>query len=505
MITELLPLIRFQEIGSYIVRIIKPQYSLFSRIQYNKDMVERKTYDVAVIGAGPGGYVAAIQAVQLGRSVALIEKEGVGGTCLNVGCIPTKTLIANASVLHKIRHAEQYGIHTGPVSFEYQKMKERKDAVIAKLSAGLEGLIRANQIALYRGTAQFESATELKVVGKDNLYVKADRIVIATGSVPLDIRAFPCDHQRILNSTSILQLTREPKSLAIIGGGYIGCEFASLFTELGTKVTIFEAVSSILALQGGEIAQFMTRAFVKRGMEIQTNVAVQAVHSRGDYVEVELKNGTTQQFEFALIAVGRKVYTEGLALDKAGLSPNEKGMIEVNEKMETSVPGIYAIGDVTGKAMLAHVASHQGVVAAKNASGQSATMHYEAVPAVIFTLPEVAMVGMTLEQALQNGYPAAIQGTFPFQALGKALAALETEGFAQIVIDRSTGALLGAQVIGADASALIAEMALAIQNELTVDCVIETIHAHPTLPEAWHEAALLAKGTPLHFPPRGKK
>lgn len=468
-------------------------------------MVERKKHDVAVIGAGPGGYIAAIRAAQLGRSVALIEKEGVGGTCLQVGCIPTKTLIANAQILHKVRHAEQYGIHTGPVSFEYQKMKERKDAVVAKLTAGLEGLIRANQITLYRGTAQFESATELKVTGQDNLFVKADQIIIATGSLPLEIRAFPCDHQRILNSTSILQLTREPKSLAIVGGGYIGCEFASLFAELGTQVAMFEALPSILAAQGGTISQFMTRAFGKRGIEIQANVAVQTIRNRGDHVEVELKNGTHRDFELALVAVGRTVYTEGLSLDKAGLSVNEKGMIDVNEKMETEVPGIYAVGDVTGKAMLAHVASHQGVIAANNACGQAASMHYQAVPAVIFTLPEVAMVGLTLEQAKQAGYTAAVQGSFPFQALGKALAAMETEGFAEVVIDRSTGAILGAQVVGADASSLIAEMTLAVQNELTVECLIETIHAHPTLPEAWHEAALLAKGTPLHFPPRASK
>ena len=199
-------------------------------------MTERKTCKIAVIGSGPGGYIAAIRASQLGGPVALIEKEAIGGTCLNVGCIPTKTLLANAAVLHKIKHAAQFGIETGPVSFQYSKMKERKDQVIAKLSSGLEGLMKANQITVYRGAAEFESPTELKIKGKDNLYLKADKIIIATGSIPFDIKAFPCDHDRILNSTSILQLTKEPKSLAIIGGGYIGCEFATLFAELGVKV-----------------------------------------------------------------------------------------------------------------------------------------------------------------------------------------------------------------------------------------------------------------------------
>lgn len=467
-------------------------------------MTERKSYKIAIIGSGPGGYIAAIRASQLGGTVALIEKEAIGGTCLNVGCIPTKTLLANAAVLHKIKHAAQFGIETGPVSFQYNKMKERKDQVIAKLSAGLEGLMRANQITVYRGSAEFESPTELKIKGKDNLYLKADKIIIATGSIPFDIKAFPCDHDRILNSTSILQLTKEPKSLAIIGGGYIGCEFASLFAELGTKVTILEALPTILAAQGPQISQFMTRSFTSKGIEIRSNVAVKAVVNQKSHVDITLADGASLQAELALVAVGRKCYTEGLSLDKAGLFTNEKGMIDVNDKMETAVPGIYAIGDVTGKSMLAHVASHQGVVAAMNASGQTAFMHYNAVPAVVFTSPEIATVGLTLEQAKEEGRDA-IVGLFPYQALGKALAAIETEGFAQLVVDQKTGEIIGAQVIGAEASNLIAEVTLSIQNELTLDCIADTIHAHPTLAEAWHEAALIAKGTPLNFPPRPKR
>ena len=467
-------------------------------------MTERKRFDICVIGSGPGGYIAAIKAAQLGRSVALIEKDSVGGTCLNVGCIPTKTLLAHAAVLHTVRHAAQYGITTGPISFQYQKMKERKDQVIAKLTAGLQGLFRANQITFYSGTAQFESPTELKIHGKDNLYVHADKIIIATGSIPLDLRAFPCDHQRILNSTSLLQITEVPKTLAIVGGGYIGCEFASLFAELGTKVTILEALPTILAPQGSQIAQFMTRSFVARGIDVRTNVSVKAIHNRQSHVQIELSDGAPFDADLALIAVGRKMYAEGLSVEKAGLSLNERGGIDVSDRMETSVPGIYAIGDVTGKSMLAHVASHQGVVAALNACNKPTNMHYEAVPAVIFTAPEVATVGFTLEQAQQAGYSAVI-GSFPFQALGKSLASLDTEGFAQVVIDSKTGAVLGAQVIGHDAATLIAEPTLAIANELSAECIGDTIHAHPTLSEAWHEASLLARGTPLHFPPRSKQ
>ncbi len=237
-------------------------------------MTERKTHDIAVIGAGPGGYVAAIKAAQMGQSVALIDKGLLGGCCLNVGCIPTKTLLANASVLHNVKRAADFGISTGPVSVHYEKMKARKDQVVTKIRTSLEGLLKSNKITIYRGNAQFESPHLLKIIGQDNLYVQAEKIIIATGSVPLDIKAFPCDHERILNSTSILELTQVPKSLAIVGGGYIGCEFAALFAELGTKVTILEALPSILAAQGPAVAQFMTKTFTSKGVDVQTNVMV---------------------------------------------------------------------------------------------------------------------------------------------------------------------------------------------------------------------------------------
>lgn len=467
-------------------------------------MSEYKAHDVAVIGSGPGGYIAAIKAAQLGKSVALIEKGVIGGTCLNVGCIPTKTLLSNASVLHQVRKAAEFGIDVGQISFHYDKMKARKDAVVGKIRTGLEGLIKSNKITVYRGAAQFESPTELKIVGHDNLFVKADKIIIATGSVPLDIKAFPCDHHRILNSTSILELTQLPKSLAIIGGGYIGCEFASLFAELGVKVTILEALPSILTAQGPTIAQFMTKSMSARGIEIRTNVMVKTVENKKTHVDIHLGDGSSMQADIALVSVGRKVYTEGLHLEKAGLKTTEKGILITNSQMETEVRGIYAIGDVTGQWMLAHVASHQGVVAAANACGRKAEMHYEAVPAVVFTSPEIGTVGLSVDQAREKGYNP-IQGTIPFQAIGKAQAALDTEGFAQIVADQKTGQVLGAVVVGHEASNLIAEMALAIQNELTLESILDTIHTHPTLAEVWHEAAGVANETPLNFPPKPKR
>jgi len=467
-------------------------------------MTEKQYYDLIVIGAGTGGYVAAIKAAQMGKKVALIEKGDLGGTCLNVGCIPTKTMIANAQILEKIKHAADFGITTGTISIDYAKMKERKDGVITKIRKGLEGLIRSNGITIVRGAAQFTAPKELKVKGQDNVIMQGENIIIASGSEPMDIPAFPCDHQKIFNSTSILEQTHLPKTLAIIGGGYIGCEFASLYAELGVKVILLEALPSIVAAQGKAISDTLTAAFKKQGIDVQTNVRVEGVDKHAQGVTVRLKEKGSIEADAVLVAIGRKVVSQGMALENAGVLVSDRGAIEVNDKMETNVPGIYAVGDVTGKVMLAHVASHQGLVAALNAAGGEAVMHYHAVPAVIFTLPEIAMVGLTQEQALEQGYSAAI-GKFPFQVLGKSVAAMDTDGFAQVVIDKKTRQILGAQVVGHEASSLIAEMTLALANELTIDCLADTIHAHPTLPEALHEAGLMAMETPIHMPPKVKK
>lgn len=467
-------------------------------------MTEKQRFDIAIIGAGPGGYVAAIKAAQMGRKVALIEKKSLGGTCLNVGCIPSKTLLSNAQVLKKIKQAEEYGIQIGQVSFDYAKMKKRKDQVIEKIRSSLKGLIQSNQITIFHGHATFTAPHELKVRGEDNLLIQAEKTIIATGSEPIDIPAFPCDHKLIRNSTSILELTKLPKSMAIIGGGYIGCEFASLFAELGVKITLIEALPSIVQTQGKTISDALTKAFKAQGITIKTHAVVKKIDKKENSVVIHFKEGDLLESEIAIVAVGRKLNSEGLGLEKAGLATKANGALEVNEKLETHVPGIYAIGDVTAISMLAHVASHQGIVAASNACGNLARMHYQAIPAVIFTQPEIATVGLTAEQAAETGRQIHV-GTYPFQALGKAVATNETEGFAQIISDKKTGEILGAQALGHEASILISEMALAINNELTLDCVIDTIHAHPTLPEAWLEAALLAKDTPIHFPPKIKK
>jgi dihydrolipoamide dehydrogenase len=465
---------------------------------------EIKKFDIAVLGGGPGGYPAAIRAAQHGKTVALIEAKDLGGTCLNRGCIPSKALIASAELFHKCQHTEALGVHVGSVSFDYSQMNAHKDQVVMRLRQGLEGLISANKITLFRGYGQLTSPQEIKVQGQDQALIRADKIILATGSEPRNLSAFPFDYEKIHDSTSMLALKEVPRSLVVIGGGIIGCEFASMHSLLGANVTILELLPRLLPMEAENISDVLTKAFLKRGIKVETNAHVLKVERQEQGVEVLLEENRKIRAESVLIAVGRSLNTKNIGLEKAGVVVQDNGMVAVNEKMETSVPGIYAVGDIASKWWLAHVASEQGIVAADNATGHSARMFYHAIPSAIFTYPEIATVGLSLEEALKQGYQA-ITGTFPFQALGKSLAIMEPEGFAQIITDRKTRQILGAQVVGYEASSLISEMTTAIANELTLDSLMETIHAHPTLAEAWHEAALMANGTPLHFPPKISK
>lgn len=461
-------------------------------------MTKKQKFDLIVLGGGPGGYPAAIRAAQYGKSVALVEAKELGGTCLNRGCIPSKTLIANAEVWQHIKEAKHFGITVDNPSFDYEQMIDRKNRVVANLRKGVEGLIASNGIKLFRGFGKFTSPNEIKVLGEDNVILTADKIIIATGSEPRSISAFPFDYKKIHDSTSLLDLKKIPKSIVIVGGGIIGCEFASLFALLGVDVTILELLPRLLPMEEKNVAEALTKAFKKRGVKIHTGVQVAEISTTKSGIKAKLADDKSFDADIALVAIGRTLNTSNIGLEKAGIAPQENGLLRVDNHMETDVKGIYAIGDIASKWWLAHVASHQGLVAATHACGHHAEMLYNAVPSVIFTHPEIATVGMTLESALEKGYAAKI-GAFPFQALGKAQAALQTEGFAQIVFDKKTGQLLGAQVVGHEASALIAEMAVAIANELTIECITETIHAHPTLPEAWLEAAFVGIGYPLHI------
>lgn len=461
-------------------------------------------FDCVVIGAGPGGYVAAITAAQAGLKTALIEEREAGGTCLNRGCIPSKALLSAAEIVNQIRHANQFGIHVDNFSIDYPAMVQRKDSVVRSIRDGLNGLIRSNKITVFSGRGSLISSTEVKVLGETPSVIKARSIILATGSEP---RAFPGipfspSSPRILCSTGVLNLKELPQKLAIIGGGVIGCEFASLFHTLGSKVTVIEASQQILALNNPDISKTMLDKFSRQGLRFILGASVSAIQDMGDSVRITI-NGNDEEYDYVLVSIGRRLNTENIGLDKAGVICDERGIIPTDSTMRTNVPNIYAIGDITGQWQLAHVASHQGIVAARNIAGHRDEIDYSAVPSVIFTFPEVATVGLSPSVAQQQGIPVKIT-KFPFRAIGKAVAMGEADGFAAIISHETSQQILGAYVIGPHASSLISEITLAVRNELTLPCIYETIHAHPTLAEIWAESALLAVDTPLHMPPTKK-
>lgn len=423
-------------------------------------------FDLAVIGAGPGGYKAAIKAAKAGKRVILVEKKEVGGVCLNEGCIPTKTLISSAKALQVIKKAEKFGIEVEKFKINFSKMQKRKEEVILTLRKGLENFIKSSKVHLLYGAAKFLSEKTIQV--KDTV-IEADKIIIATGSKPIE-------NKYAYDSTSILNIPDIPKTLVIVGGGYIGCEFASLFTELGTKVIIVEAANSIVSRHSKKISSFLTSLFKKKGIEIFTNSTL-------DAATMTLSNGNKLEAETVLNASGRRIDTKELYLDNANVKIKDSGAIEVNENMETSTPNIYAVGDVVGKCMLAHTAFKEGEIAVENCLGGNRKMDYSAIPSVVFSFLEIASVGLTAEEAKGIGIKTY---SFSFQNLGKAVTAGE-EGFSEIIVDQSDR-IIGAQVVGNNGSNLISEMTLAIQNKLTIKDLINTIHPHPTDSECWSES-----------------
>ena len=467
-------------------------------------MTDAKEFDTVVIGAGPGGYPAAITLAQKGQSVALIEAKELGGTCLNRGCIPTKTLIANAGVWQTIQHASDFGIALNDASFDYSYMSNRKDKVVDKIRGGLGMLLKANGIEVIQGHAKIEDSHTVKVTGKSSQRIHTQNIILATGSEPKNIPAFPFDHEHIHDSTSLLNLKEVPKKLVIIGAGVIGSEFASLFNLLGTEVVLLEALSSIIPAECAAVSKALTRAFKQKNIAIHTDVRVSSVARQGSEVVVSLESGENIQADHCLVSIGRSLNTNKVGLEEAGVHVLENGVIPVNEYLQTNIPNIFAIGDITGKAMLAHVASHQGITATQNILGSPQKMHYNAIPSVVYTDPEVATVGLSVEDANEQNIPVTT-GQFPFSALGKSEASGHTEGFAQVIVHQQTQAILGAQVVGFEAGSLITQMASAISNELTLECITDTVHPHPTIAEAWLEAALMAQGTPLHLPPKKRR
>ncbi|SFG73161.1 dihydrolipoamide dehydrogenase [Desulfotomaculum arcticum] len=457
------------------------------------------TYKIAIIGGGPGGYVAAIRASQLGAKVAVVEKDRLGGTCLNRGCIPTKALVAATETLHNIKKGAEFGIQTGPPAVDFGAMQERKDQVVQRLVKGINFLFKKNKIDLFEGMGKLVTGNEIAVTKKDGSEEKitAENIIVATGSEPAMPSGLGYDGEKVLTSNEALTLREIPRRMLIIGGGVIGCEFAGIFAELGTEITIVELMPAILPGVEPEAAKQLQSYFKRRKIKVKTAARILEVKKNEQEVVAVLEGGEEIACDKLLISVGRSLNTRGLGLAAAGIALGPKGEIVVNSSMQTNIPHIYAIGDITNKVQLAHVASAQGITAVENIMGMNKEMNYDVIPSCIYTAPEIAGVGMTTQQAEAQGL-AVKTGKFPFMALGKAAAAGATEGFVKILADAATDRVLGVHIIGPRATDLIAEAALAIKLGATVQQVTETIHAHPTFAEAMLEACEAVHGMSIH-------
>ena len=460
---------------------------------------------LVIIGAGPGGYVAAIRAAQLGGQVVLVEKDLLGGTCLNRGCIPTKAMLACTEALETIKEAEEFGIKVADPVPDLKAMVERKEKVSAQLRNGIAQLLKANKVEFVQGTASLASPKQVKVEGEEGeRLIEAEKVILATGSEPARLPTFDFDQPAILTSTEGLELTEIPASMIIVGSGVVGSEFATVYNALGTKVTMVELMPRILPTEDDRVSQQMKRILAKKGIDILTETTIEEmVEYRPDGVKARLSTGDILEADKLLVSIGRSLNSAGLGLEAAGVELGKRGEILVNERLETSVPGVYAIGDVVGGVLLAHVASFEGVCAAENAMGLQSAMDYNVVPACIFTEPEIASVGLTPAKAEEQGIEARV-GRFMFGGLGKALAMGKGQGFIQLVVEASSDKLIGCQIMGAHASDLIHELALAIRMGITADEVGRTIHAHPSLAEAVMEAAEAAHGRAIHAAPARK-
>ena len=455
---------------------------------------------IIIIGAGPGGYVAAIRAAQLGAQVTIVEEQAVGGVCLNWGCIPSKTLLNLVDLGERARHAEAWGLtFEGPVGFDLKRMMARKNDVVQSLVKGISTLFKQWKIQHVAGRGELMSDRQVRVTdaaGATNL-LDAEAIVLATGSSWPQMAQFPIDGQQVISSKEALELEEIPRRILIVGGGVEGCEFACLFSGLGSQVTLVEMMSTVLSMEDEDTVAILTREFKKRKIPLYLNATIQDWKSTDDGIQSMLSTGESVIADKMLISVGRRMNSRGLGLDAVGVKTGSREEILVDEHMETSVPGVFAIGDVTGKSMLAHVASAQGKVAVSNAMGTTQSINYEVIPAGIFTLPEIGRVGLTEQQARERGISMAI-GRFRYGGLGKAQAVGEITGQFKVIADKESKKIVGVHIIGAHAADLIHEGALAMQGGLTVTDVADMIHAHPTLSEGLMEAAEDIEGLAIH-------
>ncbi|MCS6897140.1 MAG: dihydrolipoyl dehydrogenase [Nitrospira sp.] len=453
---------------------------------------------IAIVGAGPGGYVAAIRAAQLGARVTVIEQQALGGVCLNWGCIPSKTLLSIVDLGDRLKQAAGLGLMTtDPPRYDLGRMVARKNKVVAGLVKGIGTLFKAWNIEVMQGRGELVDAKTIAVTGPSGAasQVQADAVVIATGSSWPNLPQFPIDGKRLITSKEALDLETVPKRMVILGAGVEGCECATLFSGLGAAVTIVELQPRILPLEDEEVSVLMERELKKRSVEVKTETTIEQIEHRADGLILRLTDQTVMEADVLLVSIGRGFHSKGIGLERIGVALGRRGEVLVNDRMETNVPGVYAIGDVVGKAMLAHVASAQGKVAVENILGHPTRMDYDVIPAGIFTLPEVGRVGLTERQAREQAQArgedpdrAVKVGRFRHAALGKAQATGETAGLFKIVADGTTGKILGAHLVGAHAADLIHEVALAMRAGVTADQVARMIHAHPTLAEGIMEA-----------------
>jgi len=460
-------------------------------------------YNLAVIGGGPGGYEAAIRASQLGLKVVLIEERDMGGTCLNRGCIPVKALLYAAEVYHTVKTCSEFGVSAGNAGYDYAKMVARKDAVVKRLRSGVEFLLKSYSVTVIKGRARIKDANTVEVesgASGNVTIIKTSKIIIATGSRPARPPVPGLDGKNVLDSDGVLDMSSCPEKIVIIGGGVIGIEFATIFNMLGKNVTVIEMMDKILPGVDAEVTDLLEKILRKKGVEIYTGARVKSIYNEPKVSCVFEQAGkeTVADGDIVLVATGRAPNTDGIGLENVGIE-TKKGFIPVNEYMETSVKGIYAIGDVTGKVLLAHVASAQGIVAAANAAGQNKKMSYSVVPSCIYTDPEIASVGLTEKDALEKGYNIEV-GRFPSAFNGKSIIMGDSEGFAKIITDKATGEILGAHLIALRATDMIAEVCVAMKLESTIEELSDTIHPHPTISEMIMEAAHDAEGFCVNKP-----
>lgn len=452
-----------------------------------------------VIGGGPGGYVAAIRLGQLGRQTMVVEKEALGGVCLNVGCIPSKAIVRAARLMKQIQKGQDFGIEAPQPKVNLQKLQAWKKSVIDKHISGVAYLCRGNHVEVIQGEATFLGPHQVQIRTKDGTRIlTAQNIIVATGSRPVEIPGFKFDGDFIITATEALAFTEAPRSFVIVGGGVSGLELGMSYAQFGSKVTVIEMLDQLLPGVDIELVRVVERTLKKMGVD--THLKARAKWAKDGKVAAQLSDGKETEIpaDKVMVVVGRRPNSDQIGLETTGVKTNQAGFIEVNKQMQTNVPGIYAIGDVTGPPLLAHKASKEGIVAAEVISGQASAADFKAMPSAIWTDPEIATVGLTEAEAKKQGYDP-IVGKFPFTALGRAMIAGETEGFVKVVADKESEQILGIHMVGADVSDLISEAALAIEMGATLDDLALTVHPHPTLPESLMEATEAAKGKAIHI------